>query len=84
MTEYILASPSPLLYPRTQQLVTRMTSYGRIREFHPEEETIESYLERIELFFTANEIADGKMYNMRYYLNLEFLEDFVFNYVELF
>ena len=37
-----------------------MTSYGRIREFHPEEETIESYLERIELFFAANEIADGK------------------------
>ena len=37
-----------------------MTSYGRIKEFRPEEETIESYLERIELFFTANEIADEK------------------------
>ena len=37
-----------------------MTSYGRIKEFRPEEETIESYLERIELFFTANDIADGK------------------------
>ena len=37
-----------------------MTSYGRIKEFRPEEETIESYLECIELFFTANEIADEK------------------------
>ena len=46
--------------PMTQQLATRMTSYGRIKEFRPEEETIESYLEHIELFFTANDIADGK------------------------
>ena len=37
-----------------------MTSYGRIKEFHPEEESIESYLERVELFFTANEVADEK------------------------
>ena len=37
-----------------------MSSYGRIKEFCPEEETIESYLERIELFFTANEIANEK------------------------
>ena len=37
-----------------------MSSYGRIKEFHPEEETIESYLKRIELFFTANEIATEK------------------------
>ena len=32
-----------------------MSSYGRIKEFCPEEETVESYLERI-----ANEIADEK------------------------
>ena len=37
-----------------------MTSYGRIKEFHPEEELIESYLERVELFFTTNEVADEK------------------------
>ena len=37
-----------------------MSSYGRIKEFCPEEETVESYLERIELFFIANEIADEK------------------------
>ena len=50
----------PFLYPRTQQLAMRMTSYGRIKEFRLEEETIESYLERIKLFFTAQEIADAK------------------------
>ena len=38
----------------------RMTSYSCIKEFHPKEESIESYLERVELFFTANEVADGK------------------------
>ena len=37
-----------------------MTSYGRIKEFHPEEGSNESYLERVELFFIANEVADGK------------------------
>ena len=37
-----------------------MSSYGRIKEFRPEEESIESYLERIELFFTTNEIANEK------------------------
>ena len=37
-----------------------MTSFGRIKEFRPEEETIDSYLERIEIFFTANGIAAEK------------------------
>jgi len=37
-----------------------MTSFGRIKEFRPEEETIDSYLERIEIFFTANGIAADK------------------------
>ena len=37
-----------------------MSSYGCIKEFCPEEETVESYLERIELFFIANKIADEK------------------------
>ena len=36
-----------------------MTSYGRIKEFRPKEETIEYYLEHIELFFPADEIADA-------------------------
>ena len=50
----------PLATPRTQQLATRMSSYGHIKELCPEEETVEPYLERIELFFIANEIADEK------------------------
>ena len=33
-------------------MVTVMTSYGRIKEFQPEE----SYLENVELFFTVNEV----------------------------
>ena len=37
-----------------------MTSYGRIKEFRQEEETIESYFERIEIFYVANGIAAEK------------------------
>ena len=39
------------------QLATRMISFGRINEFQAENE---AYLERVELFFQANDIADGK------------------------
>ena len=37
-----------------------MTSFGRINEFQAENESIGAYLERVELFFQANDIADGK------------------------
>ena len=37
-----------------------MTSFGRIDEFRPENESIEAYLERIELYFNANELEDDK------------------------
>ena len=37
-----------------------MTSFGRIDEFRPENESIEAYLERIELYFNANEVEDDK------------------------
>ena len=37
-----------------------MTSYGRIGEFRPDEESITSYLERVDLYFAANAVADGK------------------------
>ena len=37
-----------------------MDSYGKLSEFHPEAESISAYLERVELFFTANSIADDK------------------------
>ena len=35
-----------------------MTSYGCIDEFHPENESIEAYLERLDLYFRANDIKD--------------------------
>ena len=38
---------------KTLQLATRMASYGKLSEFHPEAESISAYLERVELFFTA-------------------------------
>ena len=37
-----------------------MTTIGRIGEFKPDEEQISAYLERIQLFFTANSIAEEK------------------------
>ena len=37
-----------------------MASYRKLSEFHPEAEGISAYLERVELFFTANSIADDK------------------------
>ena len=37
-----------------------MTSYGRIDEFRPENESIEVYLGRIDLYFGANDISDEK------------------------
>ena len=36
----------------------KMATYGTIREFEAENEKISSYLERVELYFTANEIAN--------------------------
>ena len=34
-------------------------AYRKLSEFHPEVESISAYLERVELFFTANNIADN-------------------------
>ena len=51
---------SASISPKTLQLATRMASYGKLSEFHPEAESISAYLERVELFFTANSIADDK------------------------
>ena len=36
------------------------SSFGQIDAFQPENESIEAYLERIEVFFAANEIARDK------------------------
>ena len=37
-----------------------MATVGRIEEFNPEKERISVYLERVELFFVANDVEDGK------------------------
>ena len=37
-----------------------MTSYSHIGEFCPDEESITSYLERVDLYFVANAVANGK------------------------
>ena len=37
-----------------------MAQYGRLKEFNADSEPITAYLERVELFFEANKVADGK------------------------
>ena len=34
--------------------------YGQLQEFKPDSESINSYLERVSLYFAANDVADGK------------------------
>ena len=36
-----------------------MTAIGKIEQFKPEEESITVYLERVELYFAANDITDS-------------------------
>ena len=36
------------------------TQFGRLQEFKPETDSIKAYLERVSLYFAANEVADGK------------------------
>ena len=50
---------------RCVYLVYRMTStsvnglFGRVGEFNPERETFNAYTERMEMFFTANNIIES-------------------------
>ena len=37
-----------------------MARLGRVNEFVPEKETISAYLERVEMFFLANDISEDK------------------------
>ena len=41
-------------------LATRMATVGHIEEFNPEKERTSAYVERVELFFVANNVEDGK------------------------
>ena len=36
------------------------TQYGRLQEFKPEVESIKAYMERVDLYFVANEVDDAK------------------------
>ena len=45
------------------------THFGRIQEFQPEFDTIKAYLEQVQLYFTANDIADGKQVPILHELN---------------
>ena len=37
-----------------------MAAFGELKQFKPEVEKISLYLERVDLYFTANEIAEGR------------------------
>ena len=37
-----------------------MAAFGELKQFEPEVEKISSYLERVELYFTANDIPEGR------------------------
>ena len=37
-----------------------MATFGRIQEFIPESESFSTYVERLQLFFEANDVSDGK------------------------
>ena len=57
---------SASISPKTLKLATRMASYRKLSEFHPKAESILAYLKRVELFFTANSIADDKKVDLNY------------------
>ena len=45
----------------SETLRTHMaTQHGNIREFHPESDSIKSYLERAQLYFVANDVTADK------------------------
>ena len=44
----------------THAVVRMATQYGQLQEFKPDSDSIKSYLERVSLYFTANDVADGK------------------------
>ena len=48
--------------PQTLQLATRVTmaTFGQLQEYKAEAENISSYMECVELFFTANGVAEDK------------------------
>ena len=49
-----------VVVPEILQLATRMATFGTLQEYRPDEEGIAAYLERVELYFTANDVAEAK------------------------
>ena len=37
-----------------------MSSLGKLHEFQPDAEELSAYLERVEIYFSANDVADEK------------------------
>ena len=54
-----ICSVSPHLFVKDMRMAT-VTRYGQIQEFRAENDSITAYFERVEMYFTANDIADDK------------------------
>ena len=37
-----------------------MATLGKIQEFNPDSDSVNAYIERVNLFFVANDVAEGK------------------------
>ena len=57
---FLYSSESSCIQGVITKLATWMAQCGRLKEFNADSEPITAYLERIELFFEANEVTDGK------------------------
>ena len=57
----LVGSEKDLTQTQDITLATKMaTTIGQIQEFQPDNENFSSYIERVQLFFTANDIAEDK------------------------
>ena len=57
----LVGSEKDLTQTQDITLATKMaTTIGQIQEFQPDNENFSSYIERVQLFFTENDIAEDK------------------------
>ena len=59
-TRPLESSSNPPIITVATRILRTMTSCGHIDEFRAEDESIEAYLERIDIYFRANKISDKK------------------------
>ena len=57
---YLCIDRHIILLSSSSQLATRMATVGHIEAFNSDNERITTYLERVELFFVANEVKEDK------------------------